>query len=234
MTDEVKLKDGTTTLDKRLDRLVEFDERSREYPIRTLVAEKPLRSYTWALPVYLDQGYEGACVGFSWSHELAARPVPVAGITNETARQTYFQAQQLDSWEGGAYPGAVPFYEGTSVLAGAKAVLAQGKIKEYRWAFNLENALKAIGHQGPGILGCWWYEGMMNPDEKGFIKPTGRAVGGHAIVVRGVNVKNKIVRLSNSWGKSWGKDGDCFMTWEDFEKVLLNDGEFCIPVGRLK
>ena len=230
----MQLKNGTFTQDKRLDRLVQFDERSRAFPIRTLVQDKPLRSYTWALPTYLDQGYEGACVGFSWSHELAARPAPVAGITNETARQTYFQAQQLDDWAGGAYPGARPFYEGTSVLAGAKAVQAQGKIKEYRWAFGLNDVLLAVGYAGPGVLGCWWFEGMMNPDKNGFIKPTGEAVGGHAICVRGVNVKTKTVRLSNSWGKSWGKDGDCFMTFDDFEKILLDEGEFCIPVGRTK
>ncbi len=230
----MELKDATTTQDPRLDRLVQFDERSRAYPIRALVEDKPLRSYTWSLPVYLNQRNEGACVGFSWSHELAARPALVAGITDETARQTYFQAQRLDSWAGGAYPGAFPFYEGTSVIAGAKAVQAQGKIKEYRWAFSLRDALLAIGYAGPGILGCWWFEGMMDTDSNGFIHPTGDAVGGHAIVVRGVNVKNKTVRLSNSWGKSWGKDGDCFMTFEDFEKVLLDEGEFCITVGRVK
>lgn len=231
----VQLKDGTTTEDPRLDRLIQFDPKSREYPIRQLVGDKPLRSYTWGLPITnLDQGYEGACVGFSWNHELAARPAPVAGITNETARQTYFAAQRIDEWEGGAYPGAQPFYEGTSVLAGVKAVQAQGKIKEYRWAFSLNDALLAIGYQGPGVLGCWWYEGMMNPDAKGFIKPTGRAVGGHAICVRGISVKNRTVRLSNSWGEDWGIGGDCFMTFEDFEKVLLNEGEFCIPVQRVK
>ncbi len=75
---------------------------------------------------------------------------------------------------------------------------------------------------------------MMSPDEKGFIKPTGNKVGGHAIVVRGVNSKRNEVRLSNSWGKDWGKDGDCFMTFEDFEKVLMDEGEYCIPVGRTK
>lgn len=226
------LKDGTTTTDKRLDRLISFDDRSKQYPIRTLVGDKPLRSYTWGLNTRLDQGPDGACVGFSWSHEMAARPYAVPGITYQTALATYHQAQQIDEWEGGSYPGASPFYEGSSVLAGAKAVAAQGHMKEYRWAFSLNDALLALGYQGPGVLGCNWYSGMFNPDTKGFIRPTGSLAGGHAIIVRGVSVKNRLVTLTNSWGTSWGRNGDCFMTFEDFEELLMNQGEFCIPVQR--
>lgn len=228
----IQLKDGSTTTDRRLDRLVSFDERSRAYPIRTLVADKKPRSYTWRLDNYLDQGSDGACVGFSWSHELSARPVVVKNVTNSTALNTYYQAQQLDEWPGGAYPGATPFYEGSSVLAGAKAVQAQGHIKEYRWAFSLNDVILALGYQGPGVLGLNWTQDMFTPDAKGFVKPTGDVAGGHAICVRGVNVKEKYVRLSNSWGKNWGKAGDCFITFDDLATILANDGEFCIPVGR--
>lgn len=230
----MQLRDGSTTTDRRLDRLIHFDERSKQYPIRELVGDKPLRSYTWRLNTRLDQGSDGACVGFSWSHELAARPAETTGITNATALQTYYQAQQLDDWEGGAYPGASPVYEGTSVLAGAKAVEAQGHLKEYRWGFSLNDVLLAIGYKGPGVLGCNWYTDMFYPDEKGFVKPTGSVAGGHAILVRGVNVKNKFVTLANSWGTSWGKGGDCYMTFDDFEKLLMDQGEFCIPVSRVR
>jgi hypothetical protein len=221
------LRGGAVTEDRRLDRLVHYDEQSRSYPIRTLVASKPLRSYTWRLPTYLDQGSEGACVGFSWSHELAARPKEVKGINNATALLVYKRARQLDEWAG-------ENYDGTSVLAGAKAVQEAGYISEYRWAFSLDDALLAIGYQGPGILGAYWYEGCMQTDEKGFIKPTGEIVGGHAIVVRGINIKNKTVRLANSWGKDWGVGGDCFLTFDDFAYMLKNSGEFCIPVARTK
>jgi hypothetical protein len=230
----MRLKDGSTTNDKRLDRIVHYDERSKNYPIRTLVADQKLRSYTWALNTRLDQGQDGACVGFSWSHELAARPVVIQGVTNSTALNTYYQAQQLDEWPGGAYPGASPFYEGTSVLAGAKAIQQQGKMAEYRWAFSLEDALLAIGHHGPGILGCNWTEDMFYPDKNGLVHVTGNVAGGHAILVRGVNIKNKLVRLANSWGTDWGVGGDCFVSFDDFEKLLNNDGEFCIPVKRMK
>lgn len=226
------LKDGTTTEDPRLDRLKQFDERSRQYPVRAIVTATTPRSYTWSLPIYLDQRSEGACVGFSICHELAARPSVIKGITDEYARQVYFAAQRIDPWDGGAYPGATPFYEGTSVLAGFQHVATTGLIKEYRWAFSLEDALMAIGYKGPGVAGLNWYEGMMNTDASGFIRPTGRVVGGHAIVIRGVSVKNKTVRLSNSWGQSWGLNGDCFLTWDDFGRLLSEDGEFCVPVKR--
>lgn len=230
----IQLKNGATTTDKRLDRIVSFDERSRSFPIRTLVAGKAPRSYSWRLNTRLDQGSDGACVGFSWSHEMAARPVEIQGITNSTALTTYYQAQALDEWPGGAYPNATPFYEGTSVLAGAKAVQRQNHMKEYRWAFNLNDVLLALGYQGPGVLGCNWTNDMFNPDTNGFVKPTGDIAGGHAILVRAVNIKKKFVTLANSWGTDWGKGGDCYMTFDDFEKLLLNDGEFCIPVGRAK
>ncbi len=111
---------------RTFDRKQQFDERSREYPIRTMVSEKP-RSYTWGCLAHLDQGVEGACVGYAWSHELAARPVVVRDLTNESAYHIYKEAQKIDPWEGD--------YEGTSVLAGAQIVAAQGYISEYRWAF---------------------------------------------------------------------------------------------------
>jgi len=60
-------------MDRTFDRAVRFDERSKEYPIRTLVAAKPLRSFTWR-HLQLDQGTEGACTGFSATMEAAARP----------------------------------------------------------------------------------------------------------------------------------------------------------------
>jgi hypothetical protein len=228
------LKDGSVTKDKRLDRIVHYDERSKNYPIRELVADKKPRSYTWRLNTRLDQGSDGACVGFSWSHEMAARPVEIQGVTNTTALNTYYQAQQLDDWPGGAYPNASPFYEGTSVLAGAKAVQAQNHMKEYRWAFNVDDIILAVGHHGPGVMGLNWTEDMFTPDANGFVKPTGAVAGGHAILIRAVNVKKQYVTLANSWGTDWGKGGDCYLTFDDLATVLKNDGEFCIPVGRKK
>lgn len=213
---------------RKLDRLVQFDERSRNFPIRALVPKKP-RSYTWSVNIWLDQGQEGACVGFAWAHELAGKPVIYNNVDNAFARERiYKEAQKID-----AYPGED--YEGTSVLAGAQVVQKQLKaMDEYRWAFGLDDLWLAVGHAGPAVLGINWYEGMFDADAKGFVHVTGSIAGGHAIVCYGVNQREKFFRLHNSWGRNWGINGNCAVTFDDMDRLLHEEGEACIPVKRLK
>jgi hypothetical protein len=210
-----------------LGRLIEFDERSRNYPVRALLgAPRPARSFTWTCPVNLDQGNVGACVGFSWAAELAAKPKPVAGIGNEIGTALYRRAQQLDQWPGEAY-------SGSSVIAGAKAVTERGHLAEYRWAFGPADALEAIAYRGPVVIGINWYEGMNRPDStSGRIQPTGRIVGGHAVLVNAVSIKRQDVTLHNSWSRGWGFRGTARLAWADFERLLNEDGECCVPVRR--
>lgn len=247
MTEEIELKDGTTSFDARLDRVVHFDERSRNFPIREALEAKQPRSYTWGCTAYHDQGTEGACVGFSWAHELTAAPVIVA-TTAATATQIYKRAQFLDPWPGEAY-------DGTSVLAGAKAVqemrTASGKplLPEYRWAFGVDDLVLAIGYKGPAVLGINWWSGMFEPTAAGFVSPTGYIAGGHAILCRGFRFAKKdnarsitwdnmdrdksYFLLHNSWGRDWGMAGTCKITVNDMHKLLEDDGEACIPTIRI-
>jgi hypothetical protein len=227
------LRDRSKTADPRLDRLVQFDEKSRKFPIRTLVRKQKPRSQTWRLNIRLDQGKEGACVGFGITHEIAARPAEVFGLSNEYARKgIYWEAQKIDGMPGGSYPGADPFYEGTSVLAGLKVAQKLGWADGYRWAFGLDDLILGVGHNGPAVLGLQWYEGMMNPDKAGVIHPTGKVVGGHCILCRGVYIAEKRFRLSNSWGRTWGQDGECFISFADMDRLLHEDGEAAFFVGR--
>lgn len=230
------LRDGTTPADPRLGRLPQFDERSRAYPVRAALApaqQAAPRGYTWRCTTTLDQGSEGSCVGHAWAHELLARPAEATGVDHPYARERlYWAAQQLDEWEGGAYPGATPQYEGTSVLAGAKVVSGLGAMAEYRWAFGLSDLVLAVGYKGPAVLGVNWYEGMFRPDGAGYVWPSGAVAGGHAILCRGVSVSRRTFTLRNSWGPGWGNGGDCLVTWDTMERLLGEGGEACIPVGR--
>jgi hypothetical protein len=236
----ITLAGSVQTNDPRLDRLPQFDEASRAYPARTLLSAeeqvRPIRSWTWTLPVLLrqqplDQGREGACVGFGWANELAARPYAIAGIEADDALWIYHRAQDLDEWPGSDY-------SGTSVLAGAKATQERGGLVEYRWGFTLDDVKRVVAWHGPVVLGLNWYTGMMRPDSDGRIRPTGDVEGGHCILmprVRGPRYGTKRLRgtnwLWNSWGISngwpWG-----WLTDDDLQRLLSEQGEACVPVVR--
>lgn len=215
--------------DPRLDRRVQFDERSRGFGIKQHLMSKGAstmpRSYTWGCDLRtLDQGREGACVGFAWAGELSAKPKPIAGVTNEQALIIYRRAQVLDD-----YPGED--YSGTSVLAGVKVIKEQGYIKEYRWAFGVDDLALAVSRQGPAVLGIHWYSSMYQP-VGGTITVSGEVVGGHAILCVGYNVVGRYFILQNSWGADWGIAARCRISYADMDTLLKDQGEACIPVIR--
>lgn len=232
-----------------LDRRVQFDERSRNFRAVDGIETKPFRSYTWSCDVYNDQRAEGACVGFAWSHELSARPV-VLRVGSDFARAVYHRARQIDPWPG-------EDYEGTSVLAGIKAVMETLNDRDlplyggYRWAFGIQDVVRTIGYKGPVVLGINWHYSMYFPDENHFIAPTEEPIGGHAILANGVKVVEKVsdsvygttdwnnvdldksyVRLHNSWGKDYGDGGDAYITFRNLDALLRADGEACVPTLR--
>ena len=231
----VTLKDNTTIEDVRLDRLVQFDERSRNYSIAPLVSSKKPRSYTWRNTEWYDQRSEGACVAFALGHELNARPAEVKSIPEQwLVKGVYWNAQKIDPWEGGSYPGANPVYEGTSVLAGVQTLQKLGAFQEYRWAFNMNDIIMGVGYNGPAVIGVNWYEGMFSPDKNGFIKPTGGLGGGHAVMLKGVNVRKQIFTIRNSWGRNWGKNGDCYITFNDLHELMRQRGECVFLMKRTR
>lgn len=209
------------------DCLPRLDPRNRDYPIRSLIPPGTRRrSYTWACDTWLDQGKEGACTGFATAHELAARPVAVQGLVYTFAWNLYKLSQTFDQWPGEGYVGS-------SVEGAMAAGKALGYYGEYRWAFGEDDLALAIGYRGPAVLGINWYEGMLETDSQGWVKPTGKIKGRHAICCRGYNVKTDRYRLRNSWGKVWGIDGDCFISSADMKKLLAERGVAAIPVVRL-
>lgn len=230
-----------------LDRRYELDWRSLDYPVTALPellepkSYRP-RSYTWSLDTYLDQGSEGACVGFCYAHDLIARP-QVIQATDADARHIYREAQKIDPWPG-------EDYEGTSMLAGAKIVTQQGHYSGYTWGITAEDVARAIAYFGPCALGVNWYEGMWNTDADGFIAPTGRISGGHAILAHAVKIRYKpfswirwwyrtwrdvdfdrsYVVLHNSWGPYWGVKGRAKLSLTHLQRLLDENGDACFPV----
>jgi hypothetical protein len=229
--DEIQLRGGVVTKDARLDRIPHFDQRSLQFRAAdALPMQRDPRTYMWDCAQILDQGQEGACVGFGWTYELIAEPFPTTGLTDDTARALYHRAKQLDDQPG-------EDYEGTAVLAGAKTVHEQGYLDEYRWATTFQEILVALSYRGPVVFGINWYQSMYEPGPDGILHVDGEVAGGHCILGRGLNMERQAIVLRNSWGDSWGGGGDlgkgdAYLSFTDLQRLMHESGEACVPTVR--
>jgi hypothetical protein len=201
------------------------DERDEQHLMRELtrpLGALPTHKYWYMGPV-LDQGDYPHCVGYSWRKFLEASPLNTK--TGPSAVGIYHQAQRVDEWPG-------EDYDGTSVRAGAKVLSSLGHLAEYRWAWDLETAISWVLSRGPVVLGTTWYRSMFYPNEEGFIHPDGPSAGGHAYVLSGANRTRGVARIRNSWGYGWGQRGNAWLSFEDLERLILEDGEACTAIEK--
>ena len=210
-----------------LGRLPAEDERDRLFPVTTLLPEEaPARTYRyWYANAYWgNQGNKPHCVEYSWHHYMADGPVTRTGpYPLWQLGSVYYAAQRVDEWPG-------ENYDGTSVRAGAKVLQSLGRIREYRWAFNLADIVNTVLLMGPVVLGTNWYESMFYPDASGLIKVGGDIAGGHAYTLNGVNTKTKLFRIKNSWGRGWANEGHAWIRFADVERLLHEQGEAAIAI----
>ncbi len=239
--------------ERKLDRQVYFDQRSWAYPMRAVLPapERSLLQRTavqWKPGIMLDQGREGACVGFGWTQEAVMSPVrvPIADISqrlwigngpNSVAMAVYKLCQLKDREMGNNWA------EGASVLAGAKAMTELGYLREYRWCFDITDVIQTLIHFGPVVLGINWHYSMYFPDIYGELQTDGDVVGGHCIVASGYHPgkilhpsagrpARPMVQLTNSWGPGWGKGGQAWIGVPQLAALLGDNGEACVPVHR--
>lgn len=172
----------------------------------------------------LDQGQEGTCVGHAWRHWLTAAPVISHKHRDDpSAVQIYDIATNKDVWPGNE--GDRQF--GTSVRAGAEALIELGHIINYYWAWLIQDVNDYLLLNGAAVAGVNWYSSMFEPDKDGIVKVDGFIAGGHAVLLQGINVKTGFITFVNSWGTDWGKNGRAKIAIEDFERLLNEDGEVC-------
>lgn len=212
------------------------DPRDRKYSARRLLkaAGAPEREhrYWWARGWNGDQGATSQCVAYAILHAIEDGPVtwpdrkPGAGPVRPPG-WLYTEAQNVDEWEGNSY-------EGTSVRAGMKVLHRAGLIGDYLWMYDGPSVVRAVLTTGPVVLGTYWFLGMMDPDANGRIHVFGPAVGGHAYVVNGASLKSKMVRIKNSWGKSWSPKGDghAWLSFDDLDYLVRALGEAVIATER--
>lgn len=221
----------TDTIYHGLGHIEHTDDRDNLYPLSAILPERPFitQKMWWDNGWWGNQGNTSMCTCFSWSHWLEDGPLiqdglgdrekPLFNITN-----LYHKAQANDGLPG-------VNYNGSTVRAVAKILKSMGVLKEYRWANSIDEVVTCLLTLGPMVVGTRWYTGMFSPDSNGLVKPNGGMAGGHAYVLNGVDTESKIIRIKNSWGKEWGRNGHAFISFEDFASLLANGGQACMAVA---
>ncbi len=224
-------------------RVYKPDDRDRRYPMR--LALGPLRDnfFPAGLPagtrhyrsgIIYDQGSTGTCVGHGWRGWL--NNAPLMTKSGPTPFELYRKFVAIDEFPENDSEATAPdasLQSGTSVRAGAEWLRGQGHIKNYLWAESWEDVRSwHLAGFGTCVLGIWWREGMLDTDKAGFIHYVngGGYVGGHCVVTTGWNDERNAVRIQNSWGYNWGDGGRCWLSAEDLQRSLEDEGEACAAI----
>lgn len=208
----------------------EVDERDKTLraALELVGAQKTRGMQFWYSPLpRLDQGREGACVGFARTINYNASP-GIHHLNNQFAQMLYELARRkYDEWDG-------EDYEGTSVRAGAKAAQELQLITTYRFSQDIEEILLWLLNHGPVTLGTDWTTEMFNATKENgyFIKPEGQVAGGHSWTLTGIRLlrdAKDYVELTNSWGSDWGYHGKAKMTIDSLKQLIgAEDAAACV------
>ena len=210
---------------------IESPPDKRDHLMASAVAEMPVQSRidrTWPCKAVLNQGPYPECVGFSLATWGNCAPVE-QHWTNVMGRSIYKDCKKVDG---------MPDEPGSTIRAGAKVMLARGRIARYFWSHDVDEALEYVSRYGSVIFGTRWTAGMCKPNFlSATIHATGKDVGGHAYDVCGVQWSRNRARIHQTWGLDWGDAGECWISIPDLKAVFKDGGEALAawekPIGGL-
>jgi hypothetical protein len=194
----------------------------------------------WKVPI-LDQGQEGACTGFGLAtvanYLLRRRRVDASTLT-VSPRMLYEMARRYDEWEG-------EDYSGSSARGAMKGWHKHGVCGDRLWPYKTSDpggdlTEKRSSDAGRRPLGAYYrvnhkdlvamhsaiaevgilyataavHEGWNEVGSDGIIPLREKIVGGHAFAIVAYNDHG--FWLQNSWGKSWGREGFAFISYDDW------------------
>lgn len=171
------------------------------------------RRWLWREGAPLNQWDTDRCTAWAAAAGvLGGMPPMTIAESQAVARRIWLRAEQLD-----VYPGRVP--GGVTTMQGSAAALVELELCEsVQWFATVDQVLDAL-HRGPVVFVAQWVVGMWTPrDDRIKYGSDQPPQGGHAAAITGYD-PTRGIRIRNSWGRSWGRDGSVWLSVSDLRKL---------------
>lgn len=233
---EVIQRPESPDLPHRLGAHLTKDPQSRNFPARALfAAEQPIVSVEHRRRVGLyDQGQYGSCESNAGHGTLSTAPFRHRYTSQKRILRAYAEITAADEfpgtfdWRDPTGPGSED--TGTSTLAMAKWMKAQGRISEYRWNFSFTDTLRAIQKSALVVAFAWYPSMFRNPSQGSeplTVDFSEGWVGGHALSATRLDVDRQLIGGPNSWN-GWGW---WWLRFADAERLLADQGDSLLMVA---
>ena len=226
-----------------------------KYPIEKLQLGAPptaievLKPYPKFLIDRYNQGDTGCCVGYSYSWDASYRN----SISNYDPYKYNAKRLYVESRIVGGYRDPYNMMEGSALDYACQVLAKMGHwrtgehddetwdgnlykedgISKYVWATNVNGLRTALASGFTAVLGIAWANTLMTPLRKGGewwveLGQNYNFVGGHAIACIGVSDERSAIALLNTWGPDWADGGVCWLSYNDFTKIMAIQGEISV------
>jgi hypothetical protein len=180
-------------------------------------------------------------VGHAGEGLLRTAPVIRGRTKRPNAFALYRRCVLADIWpenDHEATGSVAGMQSGTSTLALMKVLQGLGFIDGYEWEYlSVDVIIDVLCARCPVIVGIpWWSNWMATDDDGNLPAPSGRMVGGHEVLLSGWNDRTGMIRLEQSWGRTFGtlrldgsRDGQGWLDPMHLEYSLHRNGEAVVP-----
>lgn len=99
------------------------------------------------------------------------------------------------------------------------------KNKEYYRINGLNELRKTLREVGPCAIGILVFREFYYPNSRGVVSypdNPDKYYGGHAVAAIGDYPSDKLIKIKNSWGKSWGDNGYGFLPYNYIENFMMD------------